>query len=297
MGSVANLVVALILWSALYLSWLLESVLLTLNTVPIFLTITDSPMTSPALLTVDDQEISLRECMRHLQSSGKLQDFIGGILRQHILQQETETRTDLEIPEGVVEQAIIDFRLQQQLSDATAFQEWLQKNGSDYSSFHKQIAGNFKVEKLKMVVSEDKVQEYFIERKLFLDRVILSRIIVDNKDLAEELKTQLQEASATYEELARSHSITDDKMVNGMMGPVSRGTLPDTIRAQIDAAKPGSLIGPLELEEKWGLFRVEEFLEASMDDAQLQQTLRNELFERWLSEKMQKMDVKLQVGE
>lgn len=254
-------------------------------------------MTSQALLTVDDQEISLRDCMRHLQSSGKLQDFIGGILRQHILQQETETRTDLEIPEGVVEQAIIDFRLQQQLSDAKAFQEWLQKNGSDYSSFHKQIAGNFKVEKLKMVVSEDKVQEYFIERKLFLDRVILSRIIVDDKDLAEELKTQIQEASATYEELARRHSITDDKMVNGMMGPVSRGTLPDTIRAQIDAASPGSLIGPLELEEKWGLFRVEEFLEASLDDAQLQQTLRNELFERWLSEKMQKMDVKLQVGE
>ncbi len=254
-------------------------------------------MTSHALLTVDDQEISLRDCMRHLQSSGKLQDFIGGILRQHILQQETETRTDLEIPEGVVEQAIIDFRLQQQLSDATAFQEWLKKNGSDYSSFHKQIASNFKVEKLKMVVSEDKVQEYFIERKLFLDRVILSRIIVDDKDLAEELKTQIQEASATYEELARRHSITDDKMVNGMMGPVSRGTLPDTIRAQIDAANPGSLIGPLELEEKWGLFRVEEFLEASLDDAQLQQTLRNELFERWLSEKMQKMDVKLQVGE
>ncbi len=254
-------------------------------------------MTSQALLIVDDQEISLRECMRYLQSSGKLQDFIGGILRQHILQQETETRTDLEIPEGVVEQAIIDFRLQQQLSDAKAFQEWLQKNGSDYSSFHKQIAGNFKVEKLKMVVSEDKIQEYFIERKLFLDRVILSRIIVDDKDLAEELKTQIQEASATYEELARHHSITDDKMVNGMMGPVSRGTLPDTIRAQIDAANPGSLIGPLELEEKWGLFRVEEFLEASLDDAQLQQTLRNELFERWLSEKMQKMDVKLQVGD
>ena len=158
-------------------------------------------MTSQALLTVDDQEISLRDCMRYLQSSGKLQDFIGGILRQHILQQETETRTDLEIPEGVVEQAIIDFRLQQQLSDAKAFQEWLQKNGSDYSSFHKQIAGNFKVEKLKMVVSEDKVQEYFIERKLFLDRVILSRIIVDDKDLAEELKTQIQEASATYEDV------------------------------------------------------------------------------------------------
>lgn len=254
-------------------------------------------MSNAAFLTVDDRELSLRDCMRYLQSSGKLQDFLGGILRQHVLEEETATRDDLTIPEGVVEQAIIDFRLQQQLSEAPAFQEWLKKNGSDYSTFHKQILSNFKTEKLKMVVSEERLQEYFIERKLFLDRVILSRIIVDNQDLAEELKNQIQEGSATYEESARQYSVTDDKMVNGMMGPVSRGTLPDTIRAQIDAAQPGALLGPLELEGKWGLFRVDEFLEASMDDAQLQQTLRNELFERWLSEKIQKMDVKLQIND
>ncbi len=254
-------------------------------------------MSNASFLTVDDRELSLRDCMRYLQSAGKLQEFLGGILRQHVLQEETSTREDLDIPEGVVEQAIIDFRLQQKLSDAPAFQEWLQKNGSDYSTFHKQILGNFKIEKLKMVVSEERLQEYFIERKLFLDRVILSRIIVDNQDLAEELKNQIQEGSATYEELARQYSITDDKMVNGMMGPVSRGTLPDSIRAQIDSAQPGELIGPLELEGKWGLFRVEEFLEASMEDPQLQQNLRNELFERWISEKIQKMEVKLQIAD
>jgi parvulin-like peptidyl-prolyl isomerase len=254
-------------------------------------------MSNASFLTVDDRELSLRDCMRYLQSSGKLQEFLGGILRQHVLEEATATRDDLEIPEGVVEQAIIDFRLQQKLTDAPAFQEWLKKNGSDYSTFHKQILGNFRIEKLKMVVSEERLQEYFIERKLFLDRVILSRIIVDSQDLAEELKTQIQEGSATYEELARQYSITDDKMVNGMMGPVSRGTLPDSIRAQIDSAQPGALLGPLELEGKWGLFRVDEFLEASMDDAQLQQSLRNELFEKWISEKIQKMEVKLQIND
>jgi len=29
-----------------------------------------------------------------------------------------------------------------------------------------------------------KIPEYFIERKVFLDRVVLSRIIVDNQELA-----------------------------------------------------------------------------------------------------------------
>ena len=44
-------------------------------------------MSNAAFLTVDDRELSLRDCMRYLQSSGKLQDFLGGILRQHVLEE------------------------------------------------------------------------------------------------------------------------------------------------------------------------------------------------------------------
>lgn len=253
-------------------------------------------MESKAFLTVDDQELSLRDCMRYLQASGKLQDFIAGILRQHILQQEVDTREDLAIEAGVVEQAIIDFRLQNKLTEPAAFQEFLKRNGSDYTSFHSQIVNNFKTEKLKAVVTDPRLQEYFIERKVFLDRVVLSRIIVDSADLAEELKSQIQEG-ASFEALAKEYSLTDDKLVNGMMGPVSRGTLPDSIRAQIDTASPGDILGPIVLENRWGIFRVEQFIEASLDDRQLQQGLRNELFERWLADKIQKLTVKLQVGD
>lgn len=36
----------------------------------------------------------------------------------------------------------------------------------------------FKLEKLKEAIAESKLQEYFIERKIYLDRVVVSRIIV-----------------------------------------------------------------------------------------------------------------------
>jgi parvulin-like peptidyl-prolyl isomerase len=144
-------------------------------------------------------------------------------------------------------------------------------------------------------VAEPKIQEYFIERKLFLDRVVLSRIIVGERELAEELASQIEEG-ASFEQLAKEYSLTDDRIVNGMMGPVSRGTLPDILRASVDSASSGELVGPLELEERWGLFRVEEFLPASLENGQLREALQNELFEQWLTEKMQKMTVKLQVG-
>jgi PPIC-type PPIASE domain len=251
---------------------------------------------SKAFLTVDDQELTIRDALRYLQSGNKLQQFIADVLRQYVLEQELTTRDDLDIDDAAVQQSVIDFRIQQQLTDPAAFQEFLQKNGMDAIGFNKQIINNFKLEKLKAIVSGERLQEYFIERKVFLDRVVLSRIIVDSHEMAEEIKVQIQEGE-NFEKLAQEHSITDDRLVNGMMGPVSRGTLPDEIRAKIDAADIGDILGPLALENRWGLFRVDQQMEATMDDPQLQQSLRNELFERWLSEKIQKMAVRLQVPE
>lgn len=252
-------------------------------------------MASEQFLTVDDQPISLAQALKYLQSSGKLQPLIVEILRQYIIEQELQTRDDLDISPALTEQAVIDFRLQRQLTDPKQFQEWLASNGTDYSTFHNQVTFGFKLEKLKVQVTEPKLQEYFIERKLFLDRVVLSRIIVDNKELAEELSSQIEEGAA-FEDLAREYSIADDRIVNGMMGPVSRGTMPDVLRAMVDSVSQRDIVGPLELEGRWGLFRVEQLLPASLEDSQLKQALQNELFDRWLTAKIQTMVVKLQVG-
>ncbi|BAY26183.1 PpiC-type peptidyl-prolyl cis-trans isomerase [Calothrix sp. NIES-2100] len=251
-------------------------------------------MESLSFLTVDNQPISIEQAVKYLQASGKLTQFIGDIIRQHIIEQEISIREDIDISSAFTEQTIIDFRLKNQLTDPQIFQEWLKKNGTDYQTFHSSIALTFKLEKLKAVVTEPKLPEYFIERKIYLDRVVISRIFVDNRELSEELHTQIEEGGS-FEQLAKEYSLTDDRIVNGMMGPISRGTLPDILRSAIDAATPGQLIGPIEIEGRYGLFRVEQFLPASLEDTQLKQALQNELFEKWLAEKIQKLTVKLQV--
>ncbi|MFH7029045.1 MAG: peptidylprolyl isomerase [Heteroscytonema crispum UTEX LB 1556] len=252
-------------------------------------------METLSFLTIDDQPIPIGQAVKYLQASGKLGQFIGDILRQYVIEQEIATREDMEITPALTEQTIIDFRLKNQLTDPQQFQEWLKNNGTDYATFHSSVAFGFKLEKLKALVAEAKLQEYFIERKIFLDRVVLSRIIVDNRELAEELQTQIEEG-ARFEQLAKEYSLADDRIVNGMMGPVSRGTMPDILRAAVDVATPGQIVGPIELEERYGLFRVEQFLPASLEDTQLKQALQNELFEKWLAEKIQKLTVKLQVS-
>ncbi len=252
-------------------------------------------METLSFLTVDDQSISIQQAVKYLQASGKLGQFMGDILRQHVIEQEIRTREDIDISPALTEQTIIDFRLKNQLTDPQSFQEWLKNNSTDYATFHSSVAFGFKLERLKALISQAKLQEYFIERKIYLDRVVLSRIIVDNRELGEELQTQIEEG-ASFEQLAKEYSLSDDKIVNGMMGPVSRGTMPDTLRAAVDVATPGQVVGPIELEGRYGLFRVEQFLPASLEDTQLKQALQNELFEKWLAEKIQKLTVKLQVS-
>ncbi|QEI40159.1 Foldase protein PrsA [Dolichospermum sp. UHCC 0315A] len=251
-------------------------------------------MKSSSFLTVNDQGIALAEVVKYLQISGKLGNFIGDVLRQHVIVQEINTRTDIEISSALIEQTIIDFRLKNQLTDPQKFQEWLISNSTDYTTFHTSITFSFQLEKLKALVTESKLPEYFIERKIYLDRVILSRILVDSRELAEELQTQIEEGSS-FEQLAKEYSLADERVFNGMMGPISRGTIPDVLRAAVDATTPGKLINPIDIEGHFALFRLEQILPASLEDPQLQQSLKNELFEKWLGDKIQDLTVRIQV--
>jgi parvulin-like peptidyl-prolyl isomerase len=252
-------------------------------------------MESSPFLIVNDQPIFINKAVKYLQASGKLAQFMGEILRQYIIEQEIESRDDIQVSPALTEQTIIDFRLKNQLNDPKTFQEWLHNNATDYATFYESIALSFKLEKLKVLITEHKIYEYFIERKIFLDRVIISRIIVDDLEVAQELQAQIAEGGS-FEQLAKEYSLAEDHMVNGMMGPVSRGTIPDQLRAVIDTANTGEVVGPIEIEGRYGLFRVEQFLPASLEDIQLQQSLQNELFEKWLVEKIQKLTVKLQMS-
>lgn len=250
-------------------------------------------MESTSLLSIDDQPISIPQAFTYLAAAGKLQEFVIEILRQYVISNEFQTKDDLEIDPFLIEQSLVNFRIEHQLTNPKIFAEWLEKNSPIYARFRNHTIYRLKLDKLKTLVTKPKLQEYFIERKIFLDQVVLSQIVVGDQELAEELKSQLLEGSATFDQLAREYSLAEDRIVNGMMGPLSRGRLSSALRALIDAASPGDVVGPLQIKERYCLFRVEQFLPATLDE-KLQAQLQNEIFEQWLAEKAQKLSVQLQ---
>jgi parvulin-like peptidyl-prolyl isomerase len=249
---------------------------------------------SSLFLTANDQHIYLGQALKYLENSGKLQPVLWEVMHQYVIEQELQARKELDISSDMLEQVVSDFRLEHQITDSKNFQAWLVNEGLDYDKLRHKIAFSLKLKRLKAQVTEPNLQEYFIERKLFLDRVVLSRLVVEDQALAEELKSQIVEDGARLEQLVQEYSVAKDRIVNGMMGPVSRGEMPDALRAATDLANVGELIGPLEIEEQWCLFRIEQLLPTALDE-QLKQELKDELFEHWLVEKIRNIKVKIQV--
>lgn len=247
-----------------------------------------------SFLTINDQSISLSQALAYLRATGDLQPFLLKIILQHLLETELQSRDDLEIDPTIIEQAVIDFRFENQLNDPDRFQEWLKTQGLSYADFRYQIAARLKIEKLKAEVTEPKLEEYFNANKTLLNQVVLSRIVVADLDLALTLRSQIVEDNSRFELLAREHSLTDDRLVNGRMGLVTLGQLPEQIRHFVTTASPGELIGVLEIDGRYALLRVEQFIPASLEGS-LKHELQEQLFEQWLEEKAQKLTIKMHV--
>jgi hypothetical protein len=241
--------------------------------------------------SADNDPITYEQATQYLKTAGALSGVMRLVVRQHLLAKELRTRPGLDLTNDEIEDGIVEFRSAQQIVDRSGFNRWLEREELDRGRFRQQICDQLKLEKLKIQIAETDLQEYFITQKGSLDQVVLSRIVVRSQSLADELRYQIQEKSASFEQLAQEYSITEERVMNGMIGRVSRGELPDELRSHIDTAQPGDVVGPINNNGLWYLIRIEQFLPASLTD-ELKQQLREQLFDKWLSEKVQQVDIK-----
>lgn len=282
-------------------------------------------MSSPSFLVVDEQPLTLEQALNYLQTAGKFQPFLLEILHQYVIHQELKAHPGLQLSPEVLEQSLIDFRVERELADPQAFQVWLDSNGVSYETFRQQYIWYFTCERLKLWLSQSRLQNYFEQRKPFLDQVILSWAAVTTKELADTLRHQI-EAGTTFEQLNYEKSAiqiveaSEQKHSHPLLQPWKRFTevvpefdnaedvleiaiaesfslaeIPEELRAAIDQTQPGDLIGPLLMDDDWYVFQVDEFLPAELDE-ELETQLRDEIFAQWLTERVSAMFVKLEVN-
>ncbi|MGD1715082.1 peptidylprolyl isomerase [Dapis sp. BLCC M172] len=254
-------------------------------------------MESKPLLTIGEEQLSWGQGLKYLQASGKLQSFVTEIVRQYVIEKELESREDINVNPGTIQQAMIDFRLQRKLEDQQKFQEWLQQNRVNYNALESQMETSFKLKQLRDSISAEKIEEYFNERKAGLDYVILSRIVVQDKELADAVHRKIVAEGGKFEDLAKEHSVTNDKNFNGIMGAVTLASLPEDLRNAVNSANPGDILGPFDTNKYWSIYRLEQLQGASLDNPEIKKKLDGELFERWVAEKLKDIKITLHVNE
>jgi parvulin-like peptidyl-prolyl isomerase len=248
------------------------------------------------LLSINEQPISLKQAFKYLQLFNGLQPFLLGIVIQHIIYQEITSRNDLEVNIADLEQAVIDFRIKQNITEPDKFQQWLVKEGMSYLNFQQKMILDLKLKKLINRITEAKRQAYFEQQKQSLDKVELSCLLFSTKEMSEEVKDTISKSEKNFEQIVQEYSSLGSSTFNVLRGTSHRQKLPNDIRDAIETVPVGELIGPLSVGESWGIFRVEQIIPAALE-GNLKTELEKQIFQQWLAAKMKDLNIQLGTGE
>lgn len=241
-------------------------------------------------LVIGEQPISLGQTLGYLQLSGTLVPLIREIVNQHIILQEIQSRSDLEVSLSDLEQSVIDFRLKQQLADADRFQQWLANQGLDHATWQNRVLFRLKVERLVEKIAEPQLLPYFEQHRAAFDQLELACIITPDVTIANQVSQQVT-AQTTLEQLLQTYAPTDAQ-TQILRGLVRCDRLPKELRSAIVAATPGEVIGPMQIEQRWCVFQVGQRVPATLD-SDLKRELHARLFQQWLAEKVLSLSVQL----
>lgn len=242
-------------------------------------------------LQLGDDSISWREVLSQLQVFGRLKPFLQELASQKVLLDEIRTRTDLELDPALLDAAITDFRSQKRLQDETAFQAWLQAEQLDYPSFRMRMYFSCKIKLLRQRIAEPDLEQEFERQSSALERLELSYLICHNEHDAQRFAEQLRSGQADFETLIRQEVGNPEVTIKADSAQLMRSWLPEDLRAVLENAQPEELVGPIHKDERWFLARVNRITPAELDQ-NTRNRLSNQLFKRWLQERLSGYSIK-----
>lgn len=210
------------------------------------------------------------------------------ILTARIVKDEAE-KSGIKVAISELQEAADDFRLKHKLIGAKITQKWLdihQLSLDDFESIIQlQLLGN----KLKQVVLEDRVERYFYQNKLDFDRVALSEVIFQDKELATELYYALREGEIKFHDVASKYiEDVELKRKGGYLGQICRKDLNPQLLSVFSTPNPPQVIKPITTAKGHHLLWIDEVISAELT-AEIRQELEGKLFVEYLRERIREL--------
>jgi len=140
-------------------------------------------------------------------------------------------------------------------------------------------------EKIKLIALQEfskNAETEFLNSKTILDQYTYSLITVSDSDLAYELYLQIESEEEEFTTLARKYSSEGNTNKMGIIGPQSIGNVHPVLKEKLLTAKKGELLNPFQVDNWWVILRLEEKIEAKLDDF-VRTRITLSLFDKWVN--------------
>jgi len=233
-------------------------------------------------------EIAPDEINEYLKQELKLKEVSDKILQQRIVVAAAAER-DLRVSETEVEAEANKIRSSLKLEKAADTLAWLDDNFLSPDEWEIAITNQLLSQKLAEHLFGSQVEAHFAKNRLDFDRFVLYQLVVPYEKLAQELFYQVEEEEISFYQAAHLYDIDRQRRyVCGYEGEVHRWDYHPDLTASLfkTPVVVGELIGPLKSKQGYHLFKIEDYLPASLT-AQIRQEIIDELFQGWLDSELE----------
>lgn len=191
-------------------------------------------------------------------------------------------KLNLQVTDEELHKHISHVRRQYGLLSGSDTKRWLEEHHLGDDGFLELCVQQLKLNKLKHILFEKRLQETFVYRQLQLAEVEVYKIAVANEEAAKEIVSSVKEG-ASFFDLARQYSIDQATAKScGYAGKIKLLKLSPHLQDLLSKSSPGDLIGPLAHSKTFEIYLVENVHRPAFED--VRQELEDELFAEWLAE-------------
>lgn len=214
-----------------------------------------------------------------------LKEICQGIIRQQIIVDAANERGVVITPEEIQAEADRQ-RYQKRLESASATFAWLEEQLITPDDWEAGIRSRLLAKKLAEHLFDRDVEKFFAENRLDFEQASIYKITVPYRQLAQELFYQIEENEISFYEAAHLYDIDERRRLQcGYEGRFYRRGLHPEVAAAVFGARLGEIVGPLQGEQGYDLFLVEEFIAPELTP-DIRQDIIDRLFQEWLNSEL-----------
>ncbi len=225
------------------------------------------------------------EIVYSLKKGMQFKEVCQKILYQRVINQAAHERGITVTPEEIDAEAN-RVRHEKRLEKAADTLAWVAEQMVTSDDWDEGISDYLLTKKLAEAMFAKEVEKWFAQNRVEFEQVVLYQIVVPYQRLAQELYYQIEEQEISFYEAAHLYDIDERRRYQcGYEGKIYRWGLKPELAALVFSAALGEVVGPLQTEQGYHLFLLEEFIPAELTP-ETYQNLLDRIFKEWLANEL-----------